>query len=125
MCLQCKLVYSLVRARPVSSLSESHARSHAAALVAEGGYRLHQYLAHVHVVFWVCSSDARVGMSRGQCTTSRCVCLCCHVVSEPHLGQVGHVGGKLGHRKGLREGQLWDNKRGGFWEVAWEHVAPL
>ena len=67
-------------------------RSHAAALAVEEWYWLHQYLAHVHVVFWVCSSDARVGMSRGQFTTSRCVCLCCHVVSEPHLGQVGHVG---------------------------------
>ena len=30
-------------------------------------------------------------------------------MSVPHLGQVGLVGGKLGHGKGSREGRLWDN----------------
>ena len=107
-------------------------RSYAAALAAEGWYRLHQYLAHIHVVFWVCSLDARVGISRGQYTTSRCVCLCCHVVSESQLGQVGHVGGKLWHGKGLREGRLWDSfvVASGRWLVSMEphcilQYAPL
>ena len=46
----------------------------------------------------------RVCMPKGPNTASRYVCLCCHVMSVPHLGQVGLVGEKLGHRKGSREG---------------------